>query len=91
MSTGKVVLGALAGLATGAILGILFAPDKGKSTRKKISDKTRSSIDELKDKYDDIVSTLGSKVNKIKEDSQELYEDGKDLATKTKNKVAEQL
>ena len=36
MSTGKVMLGILAGLAAGEALGILFAPDKGSETRKKI-------------------------------------------------------
>ena len=39
MNSGKVVLGVLAGLAAGAALGILFAPDKGTATRKKISKK----------------------------------------------------
>ena len=37
MNTGKVLLSVLAGAAIGASLGILFAPDKGSSTRKKIS------------------------------------------------------
>lgn len=38
MSSGKVVLGMLAGLAAGAVLGILFAPEKGSKTRRKILD-----------------------------------------------------
>ena len=36
MSTGKVLLGVLAGAAAGALLGVLLAPHKGSVTRKKI-------------------------------------------------------
>jgi gas vesicle protein len=32
MSKGKVILGVLAGVAVGAMLGVLFAPDKGWNT-----------------------------------------------------------
>ena len=41
MGSGKVLLGVLAGVAVGATLGILFAPDKGSETRKKISQTAR--------------------------------------------------
>lgn len=37
MKNGKLLAGVLAGLGTGALLGILFAPGKGSSTRRKIS------------------------------------------------------
>ena len=36
MKSGKVLLGVLAGAAAGALLGILFAPEKGTKTRKMI-------------------------------------------------------
>ena len=36
-SGSKVLLGVLAGAATGAILGVLFAPERGEETRRKIS------------------------------------------------------
>lgn len=38
MSSGKIILGTLAGIAIGTTLGILFAPEKGCVTRKKIKD-----------------------------------------------------
>lgn len=91
MNTGKVVLGALAGLATGAILGILFAPDKGTNTRKKIVDKGKDSIDDLKKKYDDVISNLSSKLDGVKKDASSLYEEGKDAALDTKNQIAGQF
>ena len=36
MKSGKILLGIMAGTAAGALLGILFAPEKGPVTRKKI-------------------------------------------------------
>ncbi len=37
-NTTRIMIGVGAGLATGIILGILFAPSKGEETRKKIRD-----------------------------------------------------
>lgn len=56
-STEKMILGLAVGLAVGTALGILYAPDKGKETRRKISDgfdhyryKIMDALDNLKDK-----------------------------------------
>ena len=43
------VVALLAGLAVGAVLGVLFAPDSGKKTREKITDKALDLADNAKD------------------------------------------
>jgi len=48
MSSGKVLLGVLAGVAAGALLGVLFAPDKGTVTRKAISKKAEDYAEALR-------------------------------------------
>jgi gas vesicle protein len=68
MSSGKVLLGLLAGVAAGALLGVLFAPDKGTATRKKITKKSEDYVDSLKEKFNEFLDTIGEKVEEIKDD-----------------------
>jgi gas vesicle protein len=77
MSTGKVILGTVAGLAVGAILGVLFAPDKGSATRKKIIDKGHDYADGLTSKCKDIVNSISETFQSAKEDAQEFVDKGK--------------
>ncbi|TDQ11341.1 YtxH domain-containing protein [Pedobacter metabolipauper] len=48
---GAPVIALLAGLAAGAALAILFAPDSGKNTRERISDKALDLADNAKDNF----------------------------------------
>ncbi len=91
MSTGRVIAGALVGLAAGAILGILFAPDKGVETRRKIGKKSRDTANDLKDKYNDAVDTVSSKVENWKASGQEALADGANLVEQTKNQIETNL
>ena len=76
MKTDKVILGVLGGLAAGALLGILFAPDKGEKTRKRIKRKSNEYADDLKEKYDSTVETVSKKYDSLKKESQHLFDEG---------------
>ena len=62
-STGKTLIALASGAAIGAVLGILFAPDKGEKTRQKI-----------KDGYKDLEKDMKSKLANAKVDLEESYE-----------------
>ena len=66
MKKGNVVLGLLAGLAAGAVLGILFAPEKGARTRRRIMEKSEDLADELKDKFDDLLENINEQYETVK-------------------------
>lgn len=84
---GKVVTALLAGIAAGAVLGLLFAPDKGSETRDKIGEsladlgeaiKERADVqfdqlNELKDKLASMVKTKASKVESVIDDEIEEH------------------
>ena len=61
MKKGQVFLGVLAGLAAGAILGVLFAPAKGAETRQNITDKGNEFAESLKNKFDSFIDSLVEK------------------------------
>ena len=77
MKSGKVILGALAGLAAGALLGILFAPEKGSKTRKKIARKGSDVAEELGEKFNELVNTMSQKIDVLKDEAATMVENGK--------------
>ena len=60
------LLGLTAGTVVGVGLGILFAPDKGKNTRKKIKDSVSDKVDELKEQLESLTKNLREKSSEIK-------------------------
>lgn len=78
MNSNKVLLGVLAGIAAGTLLGVLFAPDKGSETRKKISKKGEDLTDTLKGKFDEFLEGITEKFEKEKETDFVSAEQGQD-------------
>jgi len=71
MGTDKLI-GILGGVAIGAVIGILFAPDKGSNTRKGIIKKSASATDDLKEKLNNITNSLSGKYNSLKNEGKEF-------------------
>ena len=67
MKTSKILLSFVAGAAVGAVVGILFAPDKGTETRRKISDKSNDLANSLKNNFNEFVDGVKDKFSSMKE------------------------
>jgi gas vesicle protein len=72
MNAGKTMWGALGLFAGGAVIGMLFAPAKGKDTRKKIADTTNDYADELKHRVNDLMENFTDSMEIVKEEADKL-------------------
>jgi len=58
---GKLIGALLIGTAIGGALGILFAPNKGSETRKKITHRSDDLSDTMKEKFNDFIDEVNKK------------------------------
>lgn len=85
------ILTALTSAIGGAVIGILFAPDKGKRTREKISRETDEYLKSLKEDVEEMREYLENKVEETSEDVEEVTEDlknkGEEMVEEAKDKI----
>ncbi|MBP6236352.1 MAG: YtxH domain-containing protein [Saprospiraceae bacterium] len=77
MSVKNVLLGVLAGAATGAAIGVLFAPDKGKSTRKKIMEKGDNYLSDFELTLNGYLDMINRKMENMKLEITHMSTNGK--------------
>lgn len=87
MKSSNVLLGIVGGLAAGAVLGVLFAPDKGTNTRKKIAKKSSDLKDSLTDSFNDFVSNVEDKYKDLASKASGLMEEGSENLEKINKKI----
>jgi gas vesicle protein len=81
-NTAKLLGALLVGAAVGGVLGILFAPDKGSETRKKILSKGEDLSDAIKDKFKDLMDEAKREAESVREKTNEFKNDAKAKAEK---------
>lgn len=83
-NTGLLLGGLLLGAAIGGALGILFAPEKGSDTRKKIVGNSDELTDAFKDKFNSFMNDIKQEVQSITHKANEAVENGLNKADKVK-------
>lgn len=68
----KIIIAASAGVITGCAIGLLFAPQKGKKTRRNISKKSKKFMRKIndqvsKEKFTELKNDFEGQLNKLSE------------------------
>ena len=83
-STGKIVGALLLGAAIGGAIGVLFAPDKGVRTRKKLMLKGEDIADSMKDKFNDFMDDVKDELEEVKAKATKFLDNGTAKTEKSK-------
>ncbi|PTT00257.1 YtxH domain-containing protein [Pedobacter sp. HMWF019] len=81
------IVALLAGLAVGAVVGILFAPESGENTRGKISDKAGDLAETVKDKLHSIKGRFSHELDEAADAKDEIVNKVKKKAEDTADKA----
>jgi gas vesicle protein len=91
MASKKSFFSLLAGLAAGAAIGILYAPDKGWKTRARMKKAAENGYDDLKENLGDLGSKVDEKTAQAKASIKDLRETLREKGTEIKESTREML
>ncbi|MBE9464920.1 YtxH domain-containing protein [Dyadobacter subterraneus] len=91
MVNSKVFWGIVTAAAAGAVIGMLFAPEEGTQTRKKIKKKTNSLASELIDALEKSKQKAGETADDLKAKGEQYKNDFKDKAEEVKEDAADEF
>lgn len=74
-NSGSTFLALLTGAAIGAGLGMLYAPESGEETRRKLGENARRTQDDLNRRYKETSSNLSQKAKQAKMDFEDRLEE----------------
>jgi len=91
MASSKSFFSLLAGLAAGAALGILYAPDKGWKTRARVKKAAENGYEDLKDNLGDMGAKVDEKTAAAKESLKNLGDTLREKAGEIKEGTRDML
>ena len=91
MASTKSFLSILAGLAAGAAIGMLYAPDKGWKTRARVKKAAANSYEDLKENLGDLGTKVDEKTGEAKETIKNLRDTLREKGSEIKESTREML
>ena len=79
--------GFLIGAAVGAVLGILFAPNKGSETRRHLAYSRDNLTNSIKDQYGNLIDSVNNEISDVKNKATEALEKGIASVEKVKHNL----
>jgi gas vesicle protein len=81
------VLGLSFGVAAGCLMGVLYAPQAGRRTRRQVVSAMEDGVDYLKSKADDTSKYVHEKTSRLQDGADELLDRGKAAIEKGKAQI----